>query len=82
MLEIEKKFLIDEIPDLSSASFDEIEQGYLSFVPEIRIRRKGEKFYITKKGEGTQTRTQEEEEINESVYKILSNLIQGRVIKK
>lgn len=82
MLEIEKKFLVNEMPYLSDYPFDEIEQGYLSFVPEIRIRRKGNKFYITKKGEGTQTRPEEETEIDDIAYNILSHLVQGRIIKK
>lgn len=82
MLEIEKKFLVNELPNLSDFFFEEIEQGYLSFVPEIRIRRKGEKYYITEKGEGTQTRPEIETEINGTAYSILSNLIQGRIIRK
>lgn len=82
MLEIEKKFLLNEIPNLSDCFFEEIEQGYLSFVPEIRIRKKGGKFYITSKGEGTQTRAELETEINDTTYSILSLLVQGRVIKK
>lgn len=82
MLEIENKFLVSELPNLSDYIFDEIEQGYLSFVPEIRIRRKGEKYYITEKGEGTQTRLETETEIDGTAYSILSNLIQGRIIRK
>ncbi len=82
MLEIEKKYLVNELPDLSDYPFDEIEQGYLSFIPEIRIRRKGKNCYITKKGEGTQTREELETEINTTAYDILSSLVQGRVIRK
>lgn len=82
MLEIERKFLLKELPDLSSFSFDEIEQGYLSFTPEIRIRRKGEKYFITEKGDGTQTREELETEIDYVTYKILSNLVKGSIIKK
>lgn len=81
-LEIEKKFLVKEIPNLSDYSFNEIEQGYLSFIPEIRIRRKGKKYYITKKGEGTLSRPELDEEINEGVYGILSLLVSGKMIKK
>ena len=82
MLEIEKKFLLKDILDLSNYPFNDIEQGYLSFNPEIRIRKKGEKFFITQKGDGTQIRTEIETEINEVTYEILSTLLLGRLIKK
>ena len=82
MLEIEKKFLLKDIPDLSNYPFNDIEQGYLSFNPEIRIRKKGEKFFITQKSDGTQIRTEIETEINEVTYEILSTLLLGRLIKK
>lgn len=82
MLEIEKKFLVNEMPNLFDYPFDEIEQGYLSFTPEIRIRKKGEKCYITEKGEGTQTRLEVETEINNITYSILSHLVKGKTIRK
>lgn len=82
MLEIENKFLVREVPNLSEYSFDEIEQGYLSFVPEIRIRKKGDKYFLTEKGEGTRIRPETETEIDSTTYSILSNLVQGRIIRK
>ena len=82
MLEIEKKYLLNDIPNLSQIPYDEIEQGYLSFTPEIRIRKKGNKYYITKKGEGTEAREEIETEIDSITYNILSSLVNGRVIKK
>ena len=54
MLEIERRFLMDGFPiGLELISEVEIEQGYVSFNPEVRIRkavdkRTGEKeFWIT-----------------------------------
>lgn len=82
MIEIERKFLLNDIPDLSGYSSDEIEQAYLSFEPEIRIRKKGSKFFITMKGEGSLSRTEVEKEIDSTIYEILINLLQGRLIKK
>jgi CYTH domain-containing protein len=51
MLEIEKTFLIKEIPkDLSSYLSCQIKQGYISSSPSpLRIRQKGDKFELTKK---------------------------------
>ena len=82
MLEIERKFLLSSIPDLSNFKFSEIEQGYISFVPEIRVRNKDENYYITSKSDGTKVRKEIETEINELTYLILTNLIKGRLIKK
>lgn len=82
MLEIERKFLIYEIPDLAHYPFDEIEQGYISFEPEIRIRKKGSKCYLTEKGEGTKIRPEVNLEISQEIYEVLSHLVQGRMIQK
>lgn len=50
MLEIEKTFLIKNLPDLSSYKSVKIKQGYLSPSPSpLRIRQKGDKFELTKK---------------------------------
>ena len=38
-MEIERKFLIKEMPDLSRYPFKELEQGYLSTSPTVRVRR-------------------------------------------
>ena len=39
-MEIERKFLVKKIPDLTNLQAIYIEQGYLSFSPEVRIRKK------------------------------------------
>lgn len=81
-MEIERKFLLGETPDLTNTAYTEISQGYLSYEPEIRIRKDASKFYITKKSEGNLTREEEEIEITSELYNILSDLIDGREIKK
>ena len=53
MMEIERKFLIKELP----ANLDEypclfIEQAYLNTNPVIRIRRQDDEYYLTYKGKG------------------------------
>lgn len=54
-LEIERKWLVKELPDLSAYSFEEILQGYLppeKEGQEKRIRAHGGKFDLTIKGDG------------------------------
>ena len=49
-MEIEKKFLVSDIPDLSQAvKVFEIEQGYLCSEPTVRIRRKNDDYILTYK---------------------------------
>lgn len=45
--EIEKKYLIKEMPDLSLYEFHEIEQAYLNRHPVLRIRKNDNKFIFT-----------------------------------
>jgi CYTH domain-containing protein len=59
-MEIERKFLVESLPDTSGCAKREIEQGYISRDPEIRIRRKGDKYYITFKGQGDLSRAETE----------------------
>jgi len=81
-IEIERKFLVKELPDLSKCKKVSIIQGYLSYTEKIRIRAKDNKFFLTHKGQGTIKRTEEETEINEIAFNILVNLIQGNLINK
>ena len=43
-MEIERKFLVQKLPEEASLGYTELEQGYISTDPVIRIRRqkKGE----------------------------------------
>ncbi len=75
MLEIERKFLMDGFPiGLEIISEVEIEQGYISTEPEVRIRKAVDKntgreqFMITIKDDGDLTRTEIETEIASSFY--------------
>lgn len=82
MLEIERKFLIKKSPDLEKRKYYNIEQGYISLDPEIRIRKKNEKCYITEKSSGKLIRSEIEKEIDIKVYNMLKNLVIGRMIYK
>lgn len=56
-MEIERKYLVKELPkNLASYPHKEIEQGYLSTEPVVRIRRSDDKYTLTYKGSGLMVR--------------------------
>ena len=58
-MEIERKFLIDALPEaLSDFSHQEYLQGYLSTSPTVRVRREGKTYVLTYKGSGLMKRTE------------------------
>lgn len=81
-MEIEKKFLVNNVPDLKNYKCADIAQSYISFSPEVRIRKKGDRFFLTQKSDGTIVREEKETEINEEAYNILLILSQGNIIEK
>lgn len=85
-IEIERKFLVEELPlaDMQQAVVEEIQQGYLIREPEreVRIRRKGELFYLTeKKGTGL-SREEHEMLISELIFDTLWPLTAGTQLEK
>lgn len=81
-MEVERKFLVSETPIIKVLKKYHISQGYLSYDPEIRIRKKNDKCTVAKKGDGTLTREEYEQEISEEAYQILLPLVQGNLIVK
>ncbi len=83
--EIERKFCVQKMPDLTACTGIEISQGYISVGengPEIRLRRKGERFYQTvKQGKGVQ-RTEVEVELSRAQFDTLWLLTAGRRLEK
>ena len=83
--EIERKFCVRKMPDLTACTAVEISQGYLSVGEngtEIRLRRKGERFYQTvKQGKGVQ-RTEVEVELSRAQFDTLWPLTAGRRVEK
>ena len=55
-MEIERKFTIRELPDLSEYSFHVMEQGYLNTDPVVRVRKEDDTYYLTYKGKGLLSR--------------------------
>jgi adenylate cyclase len=83
-MEVERKFLVSELPDLDGTQSDEIEQGYLAIGPdgEVRVRRKGEKLVLTaKRGSGI-ARDEAEIELDRADFDLLWQLTEGRRLHK
>jgi len=56
-MEIERKFLIDTLPEnISQYPFRQLEQGYLCTEPVVRIRREDDDYYLTYKSKGLMVR--------------------------
>lgn len=84
--EIERKFLVNEIPGgLENYPSNHISQGYLAVTgdgTEIRIRRKGNRYYETvKSGEGLR-RKEAEVEIGSDAFHSLWSLTEGMRVEK
>ena len=67
--EIEKKFLVKEIPNnIEQYECIHMEQCYISISPVIRLRKENEKFLLNIKGNGLMIRKEFEIEITEEEY--------------
>ena len=81
-MEIERKFLVKELPDLSPYSYHLIEQAYLCTQPVIRVRREDDTFYMTYKGKGLLIRREENLPLTEESYYHLLKKADGICITK
>lgn len=82
-MEIERKFLIKEIPGhLEDYDFHDIEQAYLCTSPVIRIRRQDDEFFLTYKSAGMMAREEYNLPLNESAYSHLLKKADGNIITK
>jgi adenylate cyclase len=83
-MEVERKFLVSEVPSLDGAEADEILQGYLAIGSdgEVRVRRKGDKLLLTaKRGSGI-SREEAEIELDRASFDGLWPLTEGRRLQK
>lgn len=86
--EIERKWLMEGFPEglLPEEERWEMEQGYLSFGPAVRIRRETRagdtRYRLTIKGDGTLTRTEVELELTPEQYTALSGLLAAPAVLK
>lgn len=83
--ETERKYLVHTLPDLTQAKHAQIVQGYLAVDAdgtEVRLRRKGESYFLTvKTGEGV-SRGQIEREITESQFNAFWPATEGKRLEK
>ena len=55
-MEIERKYLLKQIPELEKYECHKIEQAYLCTGPVVRVRREDETYYMTYKSGGLMAR--------------------------
>lgn len=80
--EIEKKFLLRGLP-VGVVEGIKIRQGYLSVSdPEVRVRAKGAKFFLTGKSGAGFVRGEEEYEISKQIFELLWLLTEEARIEK
>ena len=84
--EIERKFLVKELPaDLENYLHNEIIQGYLIVTDnyiEVRIRKKGDKYFETVKAGSGLVRKESEKEITKEVFWDHWPLTEGKRVEK
>lgn len=83
-MEIERKFLFNgSLEDKAIYNIEEIEQGYIKYNPEVRIRNvSNREYYLTYKSKGKCVRKEVEVRITKEQYQILLSTVRGRIIKK
>lgn len=81
-MEIERKFLIKELPNLSKYESKHITQGYLNTNPVVRVREDGDKYYLTYKGKGLLAREEANLPLTKEAFEHLVVKSDGRIIKK
>ena len=82
-MEIERKFLIKQIPEgCTSFPCRQIEQAYLNTDPVVRVRRDNDDYYLTYKGKGLLSREEYNLPLNEKAYRHLIQKADGIIISK
>lgn len=86
-MEIERKFLVAEVPELTGAESVAIEQGYLATPDgdggaEVRLRRRGDSLLLTIKGGSGEVRSEVELELDRERFESLWPLTEGRRVSK
>lgn len=81
-MEIERKFTVKELPDLSNYNFHIMEQGYLNTDPVVRVRKEDNEYYLTYKGKGLLAREEYNLPLNQDAYYHLVEKSDGIIIRK
>ena len=82
-MEIERKYLIKSLPDdYKDYPHRELEQGYLSVNPVVRVRRADDDFILTYKGRGLMVREEYNLPLTQESYLHLRSKADGILIRK
>jgi CYTH domain-containing protein len=82
-MEIERKFLVKEMPsNLSEYRCIDMEQAYLCTSPVVRVRKENEDYVLTYKGGGMMAREEYNLPLNEKAYMHLLAKADGNKIHK
>ena len=81
-MEIERKFTIKELPDVSQFPFHVMEQGYLNTEPVVRVRKEDDTYYLTYKGKGFLAREEYNLPLTKEAYYHLVEKSDGIIIRK
>lgn len=82
-MEIERKFLVKEIPfQLNNLKKRKIEQAYLCTEPVVRVRRDNEDYYLTYKSKGLIAREEYNLPLTKESYEHLIKKADGIIITK
>jgi adenylate cyclase len=84
-VEVERKWLVRDLPDLSEHGGQEVIQGYIAIAAygtEVRLRQTDGKFFQTVKSEGGLVRGEIEVELSKDQFKTLWPTTAGRRLKK
>lgn len=82
-MEIERKFLIKNLPDnLDNYPHHTIKQGYLCTDPVVRVRQHGDEYILTYKGRGLMVREEYNLPLNAEAFAHLLPKADGKIIEK
>lgn len=82
-MEIERKYLIRQLPnDYQTHPHIEIEQGYLSTHPVVRVRKSDDRYTLTYKGDGLMVREEYNLPLTKESYEHLRSKADGNLIHK
>lgn len=82
-MEIERKYLIRHLPEhLEQYPHRQLEQGYLSTAPVVRVRKDDDKYELTYKSKGMMVREEYNLPLTKDSYEHLRTKIDGRLIIK
>ena len=82
-MEIERKYLISSLPEhLEQYPHRQLEQGYLSTSPVVRVRKDDDKYELTYKSKGLMVREEHNLPLTKEAYEHLLSKADGIIITK